>query len=268
MTVVPFTRAPSEAPAAGLPDAAMMNSVLGKARLILEAFGSDDDALSLTDLVRRTGLAKASVHRLAQELLGWGVLERKGSGYRLGMRLFEIGQRAPHLRILRDAALPYLEDLLLSTRETVHLAIRQGLDVLYVEKIIVHRGLSKQSRVAGRLPLYCTATGKAMLAFSSKDLLLEVSQSGLTPLTRHTISSPSVLWAQLRKVRTLQMATEWEETRLGYASMAAPVFGGDGGAPLSAVSVTAPTSRMNVEKFAGALRVAASGIASKLQSDQ
>jgi DNA-binding IclR family transcriptional regulator len=244
---------------------AAMNSVLGKARLILEAFTVDDHSLSLTELVRRTGVAKATVHRLAQELLAWSVLERAGNGYRLGLRLFEIGQRVPRLRILRDAALPFMEDLLLTTRETIHFAIPNGLDVMYVEKIIMHRGLSKQSRVAGRLPMYCTATGKVVLAFSPKDLFLEVVEGGLVPLTRHTIGSPAVLGAQLAKVRSQQFATEWQETRLGYASLAVPIFGGDR-TLVAALSVTAPTTRMNVEQLSPPLRHAAQGIMAKLQS--
>ena len=148
-----------------------MSSVLGKARLILDAFGSD---LSLSELARRSGVAKASVHRLAGELVEWGLLERAGTNYRLGLRLFELGQMVPRQRILRDAALPYMEDLLVVTQETVHFAVRDGIDVLYIEKIIGHRGLRQQSRVAGRLPLYCTATGKMILAFSPQPILDEV----------------------------------------------------------------------------------------------
>jgi len=78
--------------------------VLGKARLILEAFEVVDDDLSLSELVRRTGIAKASVHRLAAELVDWGVLERSGSSYRLGMRVVDLGARVPRDRLPREAA--------------------------------------------------------------------------------------------------------------------------------------------------------------------
>ena len=105
---------------AGLGDGA--NSVLGKARLILESFELDDVDLSLSELSRRTGISKASVHRLAQELLDWGMLERSGQEYRLGMRAFELGSRVPRFRVLRDAARPFMESLHFVTKETVHLA--------------------------------------------------------------------------------------------------------------------------------------------------
>jgi DNA-binding IclR family transcriptional regulator len=252
MTVAPLSPHPAPTP---------VNSVLGKAQLIIEAFTAADDTLSLADLVRRTGVAKATVHRLAQELVDWGVLERAPGGYRLGLRLFEIGQRVPRQRVLREAALPYMEDLLLASQETIHFAIHDGLDVLYVEKIIAHRGLAEQSRVAGRLPLYCTATGKVILAFSGRRLFLDVVRNGLKPLTRHTITSPVRLEAQLERVRADRMAIESEETRLGYMSMAVPVFG-----PMlvGALSVTAPTYRMNVRRLSDALRRAGTGISRTL----
>jgi DNA-binding IclR family transcriptional regulator len=262
MTVVALNHGGTTAPATD-PDA--MNSVLGKARLIIEAFTAEDAELSLAELVRRTGVAKATVHRLAQELIVWGLLERAGNAYRLGLRLFEIGQRVPRQRILREAALPYMEDLLLATQETVHFAIHDGLDVLYIEKIIGHRGLTKQSRVAGRLPLFCTATGKVILAFSPDALFDEVVRHGLKPLTRNTITSVPRLRAQIDKARQEKLATEAEETRLGYTSVAVPVFGSR--AMLAgAVSITAPTCRINVGRLSVALRTAGHGISRALQS--
>lgn len=240
-----------------------MNSVLGKARLILEAFTAAEGTLSLSDLVRRTGVAKATVHRLAQELLRWGVLERAGTRYRLGLRLFEMGLLVPRQRILREAALPYMEDLLLATQETIHFAVHEGIEVLYIEKIIMHRGLTAQSRVAGRLPLYCTATGKVILAFSAPQLYEDVVRAGLAPLTRHTITSPGLLADQLARVHAQGVATECEETRLGYASLAVPVLGRSG-ALAGALSITAPTSRMNIPTMSGLLRIASAGITRKL----
>ena len=240
------------------------SSVLGKVRLILESFTADSDELSLAELVRRSGVAKATVHRLAAELVDWGLLERAGTRYRLGLRLFELGQIVPRQRILRQAALPYMQDLLAATGETIHFAIDEGLEVLYVEKIIGHRGLNKESRVAGRLPLYCTATGKAILAFSPPSLLEEVLNHRLEPVTRHTITSPALLRTQIERIRREGISMESEETRLGYMSMAVPVFGRRS-ILAGAVSITAPTVRMNAPRFTGALRAAAAGITRTLQ---
>ena len=250
---------------AGTADTGDLNSVLGKVRLILDAFTAESDELTLSELARLSGVAKATVHRLAQELILWGLLERSGTRYRLGLRLFEMGQLVPRQRILRQAALPYMEDLLMATQETVHFAVHDGLDVLYIEKIIGHRGLNKQSRVAGRLPLYCTATGKAILAFSPETLLAEVITQGLRPVTRHTTVSAAVLRKQVERIRQEHIAIEHEETRLGYMSMAVPVFGSSS-VLAGALSITAPTVRMNVSRFSGALRTAGLGISRTLQA--
>ncbi|MEU6141682.1 IclR family transcriptional regulator [Streptomyces sp. NPDC047081] len=241
-----------------------MNSVLGKVRPILEAFTVEDDALSLAELVRRTGVAKATVHRLAQELVVWGLLERSGCDYRLGLRLFEIGQRVHRQRILREVVQPYMEDLLLATQETIHFAIHDSLDVVYLEKILPHRGLNEESRVAGRLPLYCTATGKAILAHSPGSLFAEVVRNGMKPLTRHTVTSPGRLRAQLERIRAEGVATEAEEIRLGYTSMAVPVFSRQS-TLVGALSITAPTYRMDVSGHAVALRAATLGITRSLR---
>ncbi|MFC4501126.1 MULTISPECIES: IclR family transcriptional regulator [Streptomyces] len=241
-----------------------MNSVLGKVRPILEAFRAEDDSLSLAELVRRTGVAKATVHRLAQELVLWGLLERAGCDYRLGLRLFEIGQRVHRQRILREVAQPYMEDLLLATHETIHFAIHDSLDVVYLEKLFPHRGLNEESRVAGRLPLYCTATGKAILAFSPPALLGAVVRNGLKPFTRHTVTSPGRLRVQLERIRAERIATEAEEIRLGYTSTAVPVFSGQD-TLVGALSITSPTYRMDPSGHAIALRAASLGITRSLR---
>jgi DNA-binding IclR family transcriptional regulator len=260
---------PNSLPSSGEQHAApaddSMNSVLGKARLILEAFDTENAELSLTDLVRRTGVAKASVYRLAQELTAWGVLERTGTRYHLGLRLFELGQLVPRQRILRQAALPFMEDLLMATQETVHFAVREGLDVLYIEKIIGHRGLREQSRVAGRLPLHSTATGKVILAYSPTALFEEVVKEGFTAHTRHTTMSVALLRKQVDRVRLEGISVEREEVRLGYLSTAVPVFGGRG-MLAGALSITGPTTRLHVDRVAGALRTAAAGISRAVQA--
>ncbi|TDB86118.1 IclR family transcriptional regulator [Actinomadura sp. KC216] len=230
-------------------------SVLGKTRLILEAFGLDDEDLGLTELARRTGLAKASVHRLSQELVRWGFLERRHGKYRLGMRLFEIGQRVPRQRILRDLARPFMEDLLQATGQTVHLAVADGLEVLYLEKVSGHRQVGRPSRVAGRMPLHCTATGKALLAFGPRGLLDEVVAAPLARTTPRTTVAPGLLEQELKRARELGYAVEYEQARIGYMSVAVPLAGATG-ATVAALSVTGPVAPARTERFAGLLDTA------------
>lgn len=232
--------------------AAGANSVVGKVRLILEAFGMDDSELSLSELARRTGISKATVHRLSQELLEWGVLERAGCEYRLGMRVFEMGSRVPRMRVLREGVRPFMESLHLATKETVHLGIRDGLDVLYLEKISAHRQAARPSRVAGRMPLHSTATGKVLLAHAPREVLEDMAAAGLRRLTPSTVVLPGLLVEQLRTVRQTGYAIEREETVVGYCSVAVPLMG-SGGLVLGALSVTAPSFRADIAGFVKAL---------------
>jgi len=240
-----------------------MHSLLGKARLILDSFDADSGALSLTELANRSGVAKATVHRIAGELVSLGLLERVGTKYRLGLRLFELGQLVPRQRILREVSLTYVQDLHAATRETVHLAIRDGLDVLYIDKISGHHGVDLPSRVAGRLPMYATATGKAILAYSPDSVFRAVTGNGFVEFTDRTVNSEDGLRRQLDAVRSQQLAVETEEVRLGTSSIAAPIFGGHGEA-VAAIGVSSPRYRMDTERFAEPLRAAADGISRKV----
>ncbi|MGW4489501.1 IclR family transcriptional regulator [Amycolatopsis sp. NPDC004368] len=237
--------------------------MLDKVQHILEAFGPHDEHLSLSELARRSGVAKASVHRLAQELLRWGVLERRGSDYWLGMRLFELGQRVPRQRILRDAARPYMEDLFQTTGETVHLAVLDGLEVLYLEKISGHGPAPEPSRVAGRAPLHCTATGKVLLAFAGPHLLKEIVAGPLERVTPRTVASPELLLQELKRVRESGCATEHEQTRMGYFSVAVPVNSASG-AVIGALSITAPLFHGDVQKHADLLAMVSRRITRKM----
>lgn len=242
------------------------NSVLGKTRLILEAFHLDDDELALSELSRRTGISKASVHRLAQELVEWGMLERAAAGYRLGMRAFELGSRVPRFRLLRDTFRPYMENLHFAWKESVHLAVLDGLEVLFLEKIAAGPRSARPSRIAGRMPLHCTATGKVLLAFSPPRLFEEVVARPLERLTPATNVLPAILLEQLRRARENGYATETEETAIGYCSVAVPLFG-DSGLLLGALSITAPAFRAQTTQYVAALTAVTRRVAATHQID-
>ncbi|QCQ92768.1 IclR family transcriptional regulator [Rhodococcus sp. SGAir0479] len=240
----------------------MGTSVLGKVRLLLGSFDPDSSSLSLSELTRRSGVAKATVHRLAAEMVDLGLLERAGTDYRLGLRLFELGQLVPTQRILRDAALPFLQDLHAATSGTVHLAIRADLDVLYVDKIPGPGSPDLLSRVAGRLPLEVTATGKVLLAFSPTAVFDEVVERGIAKFTPRTVASAALLRGQLERARRDAMSIEAEEVRLGTASAAVPLFAGAG--VIGAIGVSTTTARMNVARIAGPLQSAGRAVSRAL----
>ncbi|MEV0168664.1 helix-turn-helix domain-containing protein [Nonomuraea fuscirosea] len=127
---------------------------------ILSAFSPGDNLLGATQIARRTSLPRSTVHRLAADLVSCGLLERHGTGIRLGLRLFELGQRVPRRRLLRQAALPYMADLREATGQTVHLAVIEGSDVVYLEILEALDSPNLPSALGGRLPAAATGAGR------------------------------------------------------------------------------------------------------------
>lgn len=241
-------------------------SMVGRSAAVLSAFDLRHPALGLSELARRSGLPKATVHRLAGQLVDHGFLEREGDAYRLGVWLFELGQRVQRSRVLRDAALPFLEDLFVASRETVHLATTVDTHVMYIDKLVGHSSARTPSEVAGRLPLHCTATGKAMLAHWPTEALDDYLRRPLQRVTRHTIVVPDVLRSELATARRIGWAVEREETMVGYVSVAAAVFDADD-RPLAALSVTGPGRRIDADRFGPAVRTAARGLTRVLRAE-
>ncbi len=240
-----------------------LDTVLGKAVAILRAFRVEDQAVSLAELVRRTGLHKATVHRLCSELVANRLLDRVTGGYRLSGGLFELGMRASVERSLLEVAMPFLQDLYERTHETVHLGVREGHEVVYIAKIGGHRQARAPSRAGGRMPLHCTAIGKALLAHSDPPLSLEVLSAPLERRTPHTIVAPGLLRRQLAQVAETGVAFEHEESAAGINCVAAPVFG-PGDELLAAISITGPTSRFRPEAHVAPVRSATTALSATL----
>lgn len=240
---------------------ANLDTVLGKAVTILRAFRPEDNVLPLAELVRRTALHKATVHRLAGELVANRLLDRVDGGYRLSGGLFELGMRASVERSLLEMAMPFLQDLYERTHETVHLGVRDGLDVVYVAKIGGHRQAKSPSRTGGRNPWYCTAIGKSLMAHAGPDLLRDALSMRMVRRTPHTLVAPGILRKQLERVVETGVSFEREESALGITCVAAPVFGADDEI-VAAISVTGPTGRFTPENHVAAVRAAAEGLRS------
>ena len=238
-------------------------SVLGKTDMILDAFTIDDNSLSLAELVRRTGLPKTTVHRICQVSTTWGVLERDADGYRLGLRLFELGQRVPRQRIVTDAAHRHLHDLLFETKAVVHLAVLDGLEAMVIERLSPYRAQTRLTQVAGRMPLHCTAIGKALLAFSHPNTVTEVMRKGFRRRTPYTITSALLFAEALERARSTGVTTEDEEMHVGYLGVGAPIFGFDK-TLIAAVSATAPVHSSSVGILRPAVARTAAAISAAL----
>ena len=151
-------------------DACTPSAVIDRISLVLDAFDGPG-RLSLAQVVRRTGLPRSSAHRMLERLVQLRWLRRHVRDYELGMRLVELGSLAVHQDRLHSAAQPFLHELHRATGLVVHLAVLDGSDVVYLEKIAGGLGAAIPTRVGGRQPAHCTAVGKALLAFSDPDKL-------------------------------------------------------------------------------------------------
>jgi len=191
------------------------------------------------------------LERLVQ--LRW--LRRHGRDYELGMRLVELGSLAVHQDRLHRAAQHYLHELHRATGLVVHLAVLDGTDVVYLEKIAGSLGAAVPTRVGGRQPAHCTAVGKALLAFSDRldgdDLLARK--------TKYSISTRRQLAEELSATRARGFAYERSESVAGFGCVAAPI--GEPGEPMAAVSVCGPLDRMTFDhRLAGPVRTTALNI--------
>ena len=240
------------------------SSMLTRGVQVLQAFRPRGGTLTLPALVERTGLPKPTVHRLAEELVELGLLERRPVGYRPGLGLFELGELAPAKVDLREVALPFMQDLYEATHETVHLGIRDDLDVVYAEKIRGHGGVDVPSRVGGRLPLSSTGVGKALLAHAGPDVEAAVLSRPLRRLTEHSLTDPAKLADELAAIRRTGLAYDREEAAIGVGCVAAPVL--VHGRAVAAVSLTLPAERIRTAGLAPAVRAVSLALARALNA--
>ncbi len=231
-------------------------SVLERAMSLLSAFDAEHTDLGVSALARRTGLAKSTVHRLVAELVRLGLLEQTARGARLGMQLFELGQLVPRQRTVKEAALPFMEDLRDATLSNVHLAVLEGLEVVYLEILRVRDSQPLPSRVGGRMPAHATGVGKAILAFSPPETVKARIDAGLTRRTPYTVIMPGAFIRELRGISDSGVSFDRQESAMGVVCAAAPVFGPDGQVQ-AALSVTGRAERLDVERMAPAVRTAA-----------
>ena len=238
-------------------------SVTSRALAILGAFDDEHRRLSLTELAERAGLPLPTAHRLVAELVGWGALARTSSGeYVVGRRLWDIGLLAPVQAGLVESASPYLHDLYGATLATVHLAIRDGDEVLYLDRLRGNASVPVVSTIGSRLPLHATGVGKVLLAHAPSDVQGRVLAS-LTRVTPYTVTQPGRLRRQLAQVLRDDYATTVEEMSLGACSVGVPVR--RRGEVIAALGIVVPSLKRDRPKLVAALTVASRGITRALE---
>jgi DNA-binding IclR family transcriptional regulator len=201
-------------------------TVTSRVLALLGAFDAEHRQLTLTELAARADLSLPTAHRLAAELAAWGALERLESGaYVVGRRVWDLGLLAPVQTGLRQVAEPFLHDIYAATLATVHLAVREGLEVLYLDRLSGRRSVPIVSRVG-------------------------------------TISNPATFRRQLARARSEGYATTSEEMSLGACSVAVPIM--RNGEAIAAVGLVVRSLKRDRGRLVASLRTAAEGISRSL----
>ncbi|BCZ24603.1 IclR family transcriptional regulator [Mycobacterium senriense] len=241
----------------GTAESATPTAVIDRISLVLDAFDGPG-RLTLAQIVRRTGLPRSSAHRMLERLVQLRWLRRSGRDYELGMRLVELGSLAVHQDRLVRAAGRLLGELHRATGLVVHLAVLDGPDVVYLDKVGDSPLAPMPTRVGSRQPAHCTAVGKAMLAYRDEDAPVDLA----VRKTRYSIATGSQLAVELSRVRAHGVAFEREESLLGFGCVAAPIGGpGEGQEVIAAVSVCGPMNRMMFDqRLVAPVRMTAMGI--------
>ena len=221
-------------------------SSVGSAIQLLKAFSEERVDLGISELSRRLGVAKSTVHRLAATLAAEGLLEqdRETEKYRLGIALFRLGALVRRRMDISSQGRPYLYELREKTKETVHLAILDDTEIMYVYNLENTQAIRMRSDLGVRKPAYCTAEGQAILAFQPQAVLDAVIVQGLSPRTPQTITDPAKLIKALAVVRQRGCAIEDEESEIGMRGISAPIRN-DAGEVVAAVGLAGPMTRLS-----------------------
>lgn len=231
-------------------DRRKVSVTVAKAFGIVEALAPETErGLTLADLSTRVALPKSTVHRYLTTLVELGLAQRHDSDrFRLGPKVIELAGLYLAGSDLRRESQSILDALSARTNETIHLAVRSEAEVVYIAKVESRHAVRMYSYIGARLPMYCTALGKAMLAFGPADWLRETLDRGLVPRTPHTIASTSALQADLVTIRSRGYSLDDEENELGVRCLGAPVFDFTQSV-IAAISLSGPTERMDRKRF-------------------
>ncbi|MDE3163081.1 MAG: IclR family transcriptional regulator [Acidobacteriota bacterium] len=223
---------------------------LDRAFAVLDLLGESDTPLGLAQVASSLQLHKSTAHRFLMVLERHHMVERTGTGkFRLGLRLFDFGNRAIEQYDLRDRAQPHLRRLVAETEETAHLCILEQARVIYIDKIEPARSVRMITRIGSSNPVHCTSVGKAILAFLPEDRIEDViRRTRFERFTHRTIATPEALRAEIEKTKRRGYAVDDEELEEGLRCIAVPLLDGQR-QPVAAVSVSGPSFRVTAQKL-------------------
>jgi DNA-binding IclR family transcriptional regulator len=239
--------------------------VLARTFALLDVLAAHRDPVSLKEISEKTGLHPSTAHRILNDLAIGRLVDRPEAGsYRLGMRLLELGNLVKARLDVRDAALAPMRELHKLTHQPVNLSVRQGDEIVYIERTYSERsGMQVVRAVGGRAPLHLTSVGKLFLANDDPQRVRAyAARTGLAGHTRNSITSLPSLEREMAKVRQSGNARDDEELELGVRCMAAGIYD-DQGKLVAGLSISAPADRLE-EAWMERLRATAAQISSAL----
>ena len=239
--------------------------VIGRMFSLLEILADREEAMSLKEISEKSGLHPSTAHRILNDLATGRFVDRPMAGhYRLGMRLLELGNLVKARLNVRDAALIPMRELHRLTQQPVNLSIRQGDEIVYVERAFSERsGMQVVRAIGGRAPLHLTSVGKLFLAYDDPQRLKTyATRTGLPGQTRNSITQLPTLERELSKARQYGIARDNEELELGVRCMAAGIYD-DQNKLVAGLSISAPADRLD-EQWLPKLQATAKEISTAL----
>lgn len=214
---------------------------------VLMCFTSQTPELSMTEISEMVGINKSTVHRLLATLEGKRFVERDAvtGVYRPGIRLVQMAFLTMEHNDLRRLAAPFLHNLCNQFRENVNLSVLDEADVVYLDVIESPQRVKLAAVPGQRLPAFCTASGKSMLAFLPEEKIRDILARGMPRYTQNTLTSEEAFWENIRKTREQGYATSEQEFEEGINAIAAPICNH----PIASVSIAGPAYRLTRERM-------------------
>ena len=218
------------------------------ALLVLKVFSEEEAEIGISNLAKRLGLAKSTVHRLAVTLAAEGFLEQNADNgrYRLGLSLFSLGALVRRRMDLSNKARPLLGLLRDKAQEAVHLAILAQTSIIYLYKLESSQAIGIRSYIGARKPAFCTAEGRVLLAYGPPEVIAAVLKEGLVERTPKTGTNAAALKRALEQARLSGYAVDDEESEVGIRCLAAPIRD-ISGKVIAAVGLAGPVQRLTTK---------------------
>ena len=231
---------------------------------LLDSIADSDESVSLKYLVDRTHLHPSTAFRILASLADHDMIERTASGkYRLGIKLLQLGSRVQGGLDLRREARDIIDWLRDQINETVNLVVREGDEVVYLDRAVPHRMMRVEQTIGGHAPLHVTAAGKLFLADGGAEACLEYAErTGLPARTDYSITDPTGLWRSVKTALQQGYALDDQEAELGVGCIGVPVRDSSGQV-IAGISVSAPFERRKLDWIA-TIREAGNRLSSRL----